>query len=75
MNKSQRVNCHFLPGGSGQCTFPVTAADYLDVLGDQALLSMTVLTFVQETKQSGVTKLPYRLKRPELTITVDGKKG
>ena len=47
----------------------------MDSLRDQALLSVTVLAMVEETRQSWVSKVPYRLHRPDLTFVVDGKKG
>lgn len=53
----------------------MTASDYVDCLRDQALLSVTVLAMVEETRQSRVSKVPYRLHRPDLTFIVDGKKG
>ena len=63
------------PGGSAQTETRVTADDYLDVLGDQALLSVTVLALVEETEQSWVGKLPYRLRRPDLDVSIDGRAG
>ena len=62
-------------GGSGQCSFTVSARDYIDKLSDQAVLNVTVLALVEDTNQSWVGKLPYRLRQPALAITVDGKKG
>ena len=62
-------------GWNGSFVLPVTASHYLESLKDQALLSVTALAMVEETKQSWVTKLPYRLHRPDLTFVVDGRKG
>ena len=62
-------------GGSGQAVVRVSADDYLDVLGDQALLSVTVLALVEETEQSWVGKQPYRLRRPDLDVSIDGQAG
>ena len=64
-----------LPGGSTQCSVCVTSHNYLDALGDQALLSVTVLALVEESEQSWVGKVPYRLRIPDLTMTINGKKG
>ena len=60
---------------SGSFVLRVSASDYLDSLRDQALLSVTVLAIVSETRQSWVSKIPYRLHRPDLTFVVDGKEG
>ena len=68
------VRLPVLPG-SAQHEVAVAAADYMDDLTDQALLSVTVLALVKETGQSWVGKAPYRLRRPDLAITVDGKEG
>ena len=61
--------------GSGTFILCVAASDYLDGLRDQALLSVTVLAMVEETRQSLVSIVPYRLHRPDLTLIVDGAKG
>ena len=53
----------------------VSADVYLDVLGDQALLSVTVLALVEETEQSWVGKQPYRLRRPNLDVSINGQVG
>ena len=53
----------------------MNASDYLESLRDQALLSVTVLAMVTETRQSWVDKIPYRLHRPDLTFVVDGNEG
>jgi transglutaminase 1 len=60
---------------SGSFVLRVSASDYLDSLRDQALLSVTVLAMVAETKQSWVNKIPYRLHTPDLTFVVDGKEA
>lgn len=65
----------YIAGWSGTVSLPVSARDYMGSLRDQALLSVTVLAMVEETRQSWVSKVPYRLHRPDLTFVVDGKKG
>ena len=60
---------------SGSMTLPVSASNYLGSLKDQTLLSVTVLAVVEETRQSWVSKVPYRLHTPDLSFTVDGKEG
>ena len=60
---------------SGVYRLSVRASDYLKSLKDHALLSVTVLAVVEETKRSWVSKVPYRLHKPNLILTVDGKKG
>lgn len=61
--------------GNGTFILTVSASDYLESLKDQALLSVTALAMVEETRQSWVNILPYRLHRPDLTLVVGGKKG
>ena len=63
------------PGNSSRCSVSVSSKEYLDFLRDQPLLSVTVLSLVEESEQSWVGKFPYRLRTPSLTMTVNGKKG
>ena len=63
------------PGDSNQCSMSLSSKEYLDFLRDQPLLSVTVLSLVEESEQSWVGKFPYRLRTPSLTMTVNGKKG
>ena len=63
------------PGNSSQCSVSMSSKEYLDFLRDQPLLSVTVLSLVEESEQSWVGKFPYRLRTPSLTMTVNGKKG
>lgn len=58
---------------SDSWTVRVKSTSYLPHLREQALLSVTLLGVVEETKQTWVTMTPCRLHTPDLTIKVDSK--
>ena len=70
--------CHwYLAGCSANSTylltFSIKASQYLDHLGEQPLIGVTVLAYVKSTQQSWIKKLTYRLLLPEVDINIDGK--
>ncbi|XP_019853850.1 PREDICTED: protein-glutamine gamma-glutamyltransferase K-like isoform X4 [Amphimedon queenslandica] len=54
-------------------TFVLKATEYRKHLGEQPLISVTILGYVEEPEQAWVHKIPVNLELPELTINIDGK--
>ena len=54
-------------------TFVLKATEYRKHLGEQPLISATILAYVEKPEQAWVHKIPVNLELPQLTINIDGK--